>query len=443
MSSWPEAVRRLDARRSRRTGNRRSEIVMELTGRWTQVRDTVARGRWPATAVFFLNGLALATFLVRLPSLKATFHLTNGQVGAVGLLFAASALISMQFVGRLVAGYGSARIIRVGLLLMPLALAAIGLASSPVTYAAASVALGAVHGTIDVAMNALAVGVERRLVRPILNGCHAAWSISAVTASLTGAALIHAGASTTSHLVGVAGVLLVAALGLGPLLATSADAATRTAPADQETVTRNARRGQRGAGWREGWTRTVVRLGLTGTGLMICEGATLGWSGIFLHDSRGATLAVASMTVTVFTGCQTAGRVVGDRLRLRYGDRALFRVGGLVGTAGFMLAIFGPSPVIAIAGFAVVGLGTSVLIPMTFSAVGHAAEGEHGTTTFLARFTTFTYAGILLGPAVIGWAAQLVGLQWTLAALIPILGCIALASLLPRGDRAAGIRCCG
>jgi MFS family permease len=96
----------------------------------------------------------------------------------------------------------------------------------------------------------------------------------------------------------------------------------------------------------------------------------------------------------------------------------VFLAGGLVSTTGLAIAIASSQPAVAIGGFAICGLGSSVLLPLTFSAAGHAGAES---AAFLSRFTTFTYAGILLGPAVIGWMAQLVGLTWTLAGLVPLL----------------------
>ncbi|MFW6692199.1 MFS transporter [Streptomyces sp. MAR4 CNX-425] len=378
------------------------------------------------TAVFFLNGLALVSYVVRLPALKEALGLSNGEMGTVGMLFAVSALVAMQFVGRLAARHGSASVIRVSLLATPLALGCVGLAGNLVTYALATVALGAVHGTIDVAMNARAATVERRLGRPILSSCHAAWSVSAIVASLVGAAVIRLGLSTAAHLLGVAAAMTLAGAVLGRVLARS--------PAEPEEQKEPGEPAPRRGVWRAGWTRGVVRLGVAGMLLMVLEGAVLDWSGVYLHDDRGASLALASTGVVAFTGCQAAGRVVGDRLRSAYGDAALFRIGGLIGTAGLALAVLSPDPRPAVAGFAVLGLGSSVLIPMAFSAVGRLAEAGGDAAAAMSRFTTFTYAGILLGPALIGWIAQVAGLAWTLAVLVPLLGTVALTVRLPPAE---------
>ncbi|MFI0896597.1 MFS transporter [Streptomyces sp. NPDC020983] len=380
-------------------------------------------GRWPATAVFFLNGLTLSTSIARQPSLKSEHHLSDGRMGVLGLLFAVAAVVAMQFVGPLVARVGSRPVLRGSLAVMPLLLALVGLAGGFGALAAANTALGAVHGTTDAAMNAHAVAVERRTGRRILSGCHAAWSVSAVVASLATAGLSRAGVPLTAHFVGAAAVLAAAGLVLGRLLPPVAD---RTHGTGRTPGTAPARRGKARAGR---WSPAFVALGLAGTALMVCEGAALGWGPIFLHEARGVPAGLAATAVTAYAAGQTAVRVVGDRLATRHGARRVFRAGGLVAAAGLGVAVLAHRPVAAVGGFAVMGIGMSVLLPLAFSAVGRT-EGVSAATA-VSRFSTFTYAGVLLGPAAVGWAADAGGLTRTLAALLPVLLAVALLTRLP------------
>ncbi len=382
---------------------------------------TVIPGRWPVTAVFFLNGTLLCSYLVRIPSLKTGQHLDDGQLGLVGMLFGASALITMQFVGAMVARVGTAWVIRVGLLLMPVMLIVTGLREGLPVFLVGIVALAAVHGTLDVAMNSQAVAVERLAGRPILSGCHAAWSVSAVVASLIGGGMVALGVDPARDFAFVGAAVAVGGLLVSRRLA------------DVEVDETNKQRVR----WSRGWNNTVVRLGLTGFALMLGEGAALGWGAIFLHESRGASLAVASAALTAYTGFQTIGRLRGDRLKIRYGAHTMFRIGALVAATGFAVALASPWPVVSLAGFAIFGFGASSLIPMTYSAAGRAGGDGPGAAVFVSRFTTFTYSGVLLGPALIGTVAQLIGLSWTLAALLPVLVLLAAISLpgggLPHG----------
>ncbi|WP_290057317.1 MFS transporter [Amycolatopsis solani] len=374
-----------------------------------------ARARWAVVAVFFFNGTLFSTFISRVPSLKLDHGLSDGRLGAILTLFGLAALVTMQFVGPLVARFGSARVIRPAVAASPFVLAGIGFAGDAVQLGAAVLLMGVVHGTLDVAMNAHAVLVEQVRKRSVMNGCHAAWSISAVAASLAGAGFTKAGSPVAEHYVWVGAVLVVAGLAATTgLLPASADRAGAAADGGRARVSR-----------RTGWTRRVCVFGAMGFTAMILEAMVISWSGVFLHDSRGATLAAAALGFTAFSACQAAGRLVGDRLTERYGAPALFRIGGAVAASGLAIVVMVPSWVAGVAGFAILGLGGSVLLPLIFSAVGRAGEGADAAT-FLSRFTTFTYAGGLIGPALIGWFAEATTLGWTLAGLLPVLGAVVL-----------------
>lgn len=409
-----------------RPGQRRPEATSHGSG--ARLARTIRESRWPSIALFFLNGLTLSTFIVRTPALKAQHHLTDGEMGALGVLFAVAALAAMQFVGRLTRTVGSRVVLRVSLSTMPVALATVGLVGSRTGYAAAVAVLGGLHGTTDAAMNGHAVATERRLGRPVLNACHAAWSISAIAASAVTVLLARTDVASSVHLVVAAVVLLAGGLMLGPLLGRHSRDGAAPGDAAPDGVLRGggAESGGtvegHGPGWRHGWTRPVLLIGLTGTALMICEGGALGWGGIFVHEVRGASLGIAAAVVTAYTGGQTVGRLVGDRLTLRYGVEPAFRCGALVAAVGLAAALCVPGPVAAVAAFAVMGLGSSVLLPVAFGAVGRlGATSDAAVATIVSRFTTFTYGGILLGPAVIGVTAQVAGLTAALGALVPVL----------------------
>ncbi|AVT37195.1 MFS transporter [Plantactinospora sp. BB1] len=385
-----------------------------------------ARARWAVTAVFFVNGLLMTSYIARLPGLKTEHRLSDGELGLVLTVYGVAAVLTMQLVGVFVARFGSVRVIRLTLVGLPVALVGVGLAGGAVQLGLAVLVLGTVIGVLDVSMNAHAVAVERVRGRPIMNGCHAAWSLSAATGSLVAAGFTRAGVSPTGHFLAVGAVCLVAGLLITAWLL----------PPSADHVPRSPDRKRVRPGWRAGWTRTLLLFGAMGFVTMVAEATVISWSGVFLHDYHDATLALAPLGLTAFTACQTAGRLVGDRLHVRYGAPALFRAGGVLAVCGLAVVLLVPSPTAAIAGFGLLGLGGSVLLPLVFSAVGHAGGDGPGAATFLSRFSTFTYAGILIGPALVGWSAELVGLGWTLAGLVPLLvGVVLNARLIAFADR--------
>jgi MFS family permease len=387
--------------------------------------NATGRARWSVTAVFFVNGCLVSSYLARIPSIKVEHQFSESQLGIILTLFGAAALVSMQFVGSLVARSGSRRLIQVGLAALPILLAGVGLARNPVQLGIAVLLMGLVHGAVDVAMNAHAVAVERLRGKPILNGCHAAWSVSAVLASLVSAAVTRAGVGIGAQFLVVAAVLLVAGqLATRNLLPPDADRSTTT-------------NGEQRTGWKSGWTRPVLIFGAMGFVVMIGEAAVISWSGVLLHEARGADLATAGLAFTAYTACQTAGRLIGDRLTERYGAAAVFRSAASVAGLGLAVVVAVPLWWMSIAGFGLVGLGGSVLLPLIFSAVGR--EGGTAAATAVSRLTTFTYAGVLIGPAVVGWIAAAAGLIWTFTGLLPLLAGVAANSRL-LSNRSPGAR---
>ncbi len=389
-----------------------SEVTRRAVGRG---RRAVPRARAAVTAVFAVNGALIAAFAVRTPSLKMDHDLTEGLLGLLNALFGVAALAATRVAGRLAVRIGSAWVVRIAAVVLPLALVGVGLAGGHVHLAAAMLLVGAANGLLDTGMNAQAVMVERAAHRPIMNGCHAAWSIGSVAGSLTGGGAAQAGMSLTTHYLILGAVVTTVALVAGRWLP------AEEPPAEHPSARTDEVAGRRG--WRAGWTRRVLLLGAMGAAVLACEGAVITWSGVLLHDERGASLGVASLGLVAFTACQTAGRLVGDRLSARYPARVLVRGGTALAAAGLTAVVVAPTPILAVAGFAVTGLGLASPLPLIFSAAGHAGteEGATGATIAVARLTTMTYSAMLLAPALVGRVAQALGLTWTLALLVPLL----------------------
>lgn len=372
------------------------------------------RVSWAAPAPFFVTGLVFAAYFVQIPSLKQEFALSDGMLGVFLMLPILSGLVAMQLTGRLVERYGSAPIVRLMMLLLPATLCCFALAGDRVGFALVLLAFGAADGLIDISMNAHAIAVEKAVGRPVMNRCHAAWSIGSAIGSVGGGLAIRAELSLTQHYLLVTAAMVAFGLATGRWLLSAA--------ADRAATPRAAGEPRRG-GWRHGWTARLVLFGLTGTVVLVVSGVVGNWSGVFLHDELGATLATASLGYICYCVTEAGARLVGDRLHERYGAAPLVRCAGVVAVVGFTVVVLAPSPVLGIAGFAVMGLGLSVLVPLIFSAVGHAAEesGSPNAADALSKVSTFTYSGLLVGPMLVGWFAEAFGLTRTLAGTLVVM----------------------
>jgi MFS family permease len=354
--------------------------------------------------VFFCHGAVAGSWAARIPSIKATLDLTEGELG-LGLVGAAfGTMCSLPVAGAASARSGNLRVTRIGAFLFPLTLALPALAGSlPVLFGALAL-LGASGAFLDVSMNAYGVDVEHRYERPILSSFHGLWSLGAFAgASLAGIAAA-AGWSSSAHL--GAGALLLMLMGVFaawrlPRLGTGGR--TEAPPAFARP------------------TRRLAALGAIAFCAVLGEGSAFDWSGVYLREILGASEALATAGLTAFALVMAGGRFVGDRLTGRWGRARLVRNSSLAAAAGMGVAVVAQDATIAVVGFALLGGGLSCIVPAMFASAGHG-EGGPG----IAAVGTLSYLGFFLGPPAVGGMAEVIGLRGGLAVVATGLLCVPL-----------------
>jgi predicted MFS family arabinose efflux permease len=305
----------------------------------------------------------------------------------------------MLATGILSARYGSKPIIIAGGLGLALVLPLLAIAGSPVTLALALLAFGAALGSIDVAMNIHAVEVERAAGRPLMSGFHALFSIGGFAGSAVMTALLTFDLGPLPSAL-VCSVLMLIAMWLAwPRLLRAAQA--------QEGPLFVLPHG------------IVLLLALLAAITFLVEGAMLDWAALLVIGEGLVNEAQGGIGYIVFSIAMTAGRLGGDAVVARVGDRATLVWGSLIAIAGLVVLLLAPRAAVAVAGFLLIGLGASNLVPVLFRRA--ASQTAMPTGLAVAAITTAGYAGVLLGPAGIGFVAQAGGLPlafWMLAALM-------------------------
>jgi fucose permease len=376
------------------------------------------RARWATVAVFLLLGMLLGSWFSGIPRFQRQLDLGDSALGLILLAPTIGSMIGMQVAAALVRRFSAGPVVRITAVTLPFTLPLIAVAHRPVYAAGGLLLFGIVDGIQGVAMNVHGITVERRMGRPILNGVHAAWGIGALLGGLGGTIAVATHLSLTEHflVVAVAGSLL--GLAAGGLLLPAGDDAT------------DATDKRAGGGWRAGWSRSVLLLGIIGAGVMICEVGISNWGAVFLSGDRAAPATLASIGYVVFSAAETGTRLVGDRIVRRFGPVPVVRISGLVGVVGLVLVVLPHSVPVNLAGFAVFGIGIAIVTPVIFSAVGHANRSEPGAA--VARYTTLTYLGVLGGPALVGALAHVIGLPGALACMLAPLALVVLGATLTR-----------
>ena len=375
--------------------------------------------------LFAYNGLVVGTYASSIPILKTKLGLDAIHLAIMFVLIGVGALITMQVSGWVSDRYGARRVCLVTI--VPLIIAATGYAFSP-SYPlllVAGVFLGIGNGGIDVAMNALAVQVERqRLERgrgPIMSFFHAQWAIGSSIGSL-GVSLVGTRLGLPPNRTVL--VCCLAAAGLGVAVWVAALVLTpETAPVSHTTT----------AGTKAKIPPAAYLMGVMAIAYGLGEGTSFDWSGAHVQTVAQVDPRAAAWAVTVMTACMVVIRLAGDAIVARIGRRNLVRIGGAVSAAGYLIAAFAVSFPVLLLAWALVGLGIGVVSPQVYATAGHLAGGRG-----LAVVTSFGYVTFLAGPAFTGTLVYLIGIHHTMAVPgILLLGLIPLAGIAMK-DPAAG-----
>jgi MFS family permease len=364
--------------------------------------------------VFFLNGLGIGVWAASIPSIKDTLHLSNGRLSFALFSLAAGAVIMMPMFGLIASRYSTTgKAMTITTFLFAVALISPATAGQLPELIVATFLLGAATGAMDVAMNAHASAVEKELGSAIMSSFHAAYSVGALVGAGLGAVELN---FNFSHhwLLLPAGLVIAGAM----------------------AVMRN----QVGAGNRGQVhnpqlcvpERGMIGLAATALFCMLVEGAMVDWSALYL-SSAGASVSLSPLAFGVFSVAMIAGRIGGDAAVRRIGRAQIIIWGALAAAAGLILAVAVPSIPAIIGGFAMVGIGLSNIVPAVFS-----ESANRGTTAAsgIAVTATAGYAGLLLGPALIGVAAT----DWNLRVGVAIMAVAAMAAAIAGGYSASQAR---
>lgn len=374
--------------------------------------------RYAVIAVFFLNGLMLSNWFVRIPAAQEKLGLTEGTLSIALLGTAIGALASMSVAGWLVTRLGSRPVVVVCAVLLCLALTPLALAPSLPLLVVAMVFLGASNGTLDVSMNSQAVVVEEGYGRPIMSSFHAAFSLGGLAGAVGGGLIAARGIGIEPHLLGVSVAGLAAALVVTrALLPADADRGGEAEPAFVRP------------------TRALAALGIISFCVLLGEGAMSDWSAVYLNDTLGTGPGFAAAGFAAFSLAMAAGRLSGDVLLSRFGATTVVRFCGILAAVGLGTSLLAAQPILSLAGFACAGAGFSVVFPAALSAAGRSQEMPTGPA--LAAVSTTGYFGFLVGPPTIGFVGEGVGLG---AGLFVVVGLSAGIALLAGAVRDAGAK---
>ena len=373
--------------------------------------DGSLRSAANATRIAFIaNGLAFASWAPIIPFAKANTGVDEAALGLLLLCLGIGSVISMPITGWLCARHGTRPMILISALIMACALPFLAYLVEYWALAITLLIFGAAIGTLDVAMNIHAAEVEKRSERALMSGFHGMFSVGAICGAGFVTLMISYGVAPLIATLCVTGSVIIAILWVqSHYLITKSDAPEPFRPP----------------------SGIVKWLALLAGIAFLIEGAIMDWGALLMIERAVFSMEQAALGYIAFSITMVIGRLSGDYIVPRIGRRAILLGGGTLVVLGLIAITTLPSPALNLIGFAVIGLGAANLVPVVFSAAGQQSDMDPNMA--VASVTFVGYAGILLGPAIIGFGAQYTSLPLAMASLA-LLGAVYLISPVHKGN---------
>ena len=373
-----------------------------ITGSTITIPYSKLQIRIAVSVFFFCAGLAFASWASRIPDIKTSLHLSEAGLGSILLALPIGQLLTMPFSGRLVTRFGSKYISRIAIVGYVFSLTNIGLVEKPWQLAVALFAFGIFGNLCNISVNTQAVHAEALYQRPIMASFHGIWSTAGFSGALIGSLMMKLDIKPYYHFWIIALFTVIMMLIFNKYLLL--------------TPTSKLASSFRKLKWPHG---SLLLLGVIAFCCLSAEGCMFDWSGVYFKEVVKAEGSLISLGYASFMIMMAAGRFMGDGLALRFGRKKMVQLSGVLIFIGMMIAVLFPTLVMATLGFLIVGFGVSSVIPLMYSTAGKVKEVASGIA--LATVSGIGFFGFLMGPPLIGYIAELAGLQYSFA-VIAVLG---------------------
>jgi MFS family permease len=355
----------------------------------TNLPQSSKLNHWSTKAGFFIGGFASAAWAPLIPFAKLRLGLDDGGLGFILLCFGVGSLATMPVAGGLASRFGIRPVILVASVLAGVLLPILGFVNDPFLLVVALLVFGASIGTIDVVINIQAVLVEKASGRSLMSGFHAFWSIGGFVGAGLVTSMLGLGLSPVWAMAASGGLVLI-------IISSFQGGLLRERSPKGEKVKFQLPRG------------VILLVGVLAFLAFLSEGSVLDWSAVFLSSSKAVPMEWAGMGFAAFAVLMLAGRLTGDWIVGKLGPSLVLLAGGLGAVAGFAGAILLPMP-FSLVGFALIGLSMANVVPVLYSVLGR--QSLMPTHQAVSLVSTLAYSGVLLGPAIIGFVAQVTSLS--------------------------------
>ncbi len=359
--------------------------------------------RIAAAIFFFISGFGYTTWASRIPSIQRDLHLNEAQLGIALFALPVGLMATMPLTGKLLSRFSSSAIMLFGAVSYNLCLGLLGYATQFWQFLLILFFFGSSRNLFNLSTNTEAVGVQTLYSKSIMTTFHGIWSMAGFGGAALGYLMVADHIKPAYHLLSVSIILTVIAFCCSPFLLHQ-----KPVPQPNKPIFSLP-------------DKTLLKLSFICFASMACENIMYDWSGIYMDKAVHTSHAIAITGFIAFMSTLTFARFAGDKVVTRYGVKMLMQYSGMLIISGFMLSVIFPYLVTAILGFAMVGIGTSCIVPLVYREAGKSKTMSNGLG--IAAVSTVGYLGFLIVPPLVGFVAQASNLRWSFA-IISTLGLV-------------------
>jgi MFS family permease len=353
--------------------------------------------RIAAAAFFFIMGFCFASWASRIPVIQQKLGLTEARLGMVLFALPIGLFISLPVSGWLVSRKGSKKVVCIAAISYACILVTLGFAEKTFQLVIALFAFGFAGNMANISVNTQAVGVENLYKRNIMASFHGIWSVAGFAGAAVGTLMNGSGIYPGYHFLIVLTIVVSIFVFAAPYLLKKDKQSKENPPFFALPP------------------RSLLSLGLIAFCSMLCEGAMFDWSGIYFKKVVMVNPSLVSAGYAAFMCTMAISRFVADYFTFRFGFKRIIQASGFIIMSGLLLAVFFPYLYTSIAGFSLVGIGVSSIVPLVYSAAGKSKILSPGIA--IASVSTISFFGFLIGPPLIGLLAGISSLRLSFAVI--------------------------
>ena len=404
--------------------------VVELT------RSEIVRWRNAVFLIFALSGIGLASWIARTPAIRDSLGASTFQMGLIVFGVAAGAIVGLTLSSHVIARFGSKATIAGSVTVGGLGIVIVGVGATMTLTPLVVVGLalfGLGNGMCDVAMNVEGAANERALGRTVMPLFHASFSMGTIVGAGIGAAAEQFGVPIVVHLAVIGAVMVAAVLVSVRFLQPDPFATAEQPGSGSGSGSESENAAEESSGWKTRlaiWRdRRTLLIGVIVLGMAFAEGSANDWLALAMVDGHGVDNATGALVFGIFVTAMTVGRVGGVFLLDTFGRVPVLRVSAALAGLGLLVVIFAPAAWLAGVGVVLWGLGSALGFPVGMSA---AADDPRNAAARVSAVATIGYLAFLVGPPLIGFIGERVGL---LNALLLVLSLVAVAGIVSPAAR--------